>query len=101
MCTVVNKYKSEFDVYVGRGSKWGNPFSVNAEKSKFDIKSCKNLDECLSNYGDHLWEMIKDGRVTKEELQSLNGKRLGCFCKPKPCHGDIIKSAVEWSIKNA
>ena len=22
---VVNKYKESYDVYIGRGSKWGNP----------------------------------------------------------------------------
>ena len=22
---------------------------------------------------------------------ALKGKRLGCFCKPYPCHRDIIK----------
>lgn len=101
MCTVVNKYKEKFDVYIGRGSKWGNPFSVNSGKSKYDVSSCKDLDECLEKYSDHLWEMIKDGRVVKEELRSLQGKRLGCFCKPKPCHGDIIVKAVEWSLKDA
>lgn len=26
----------------------------------------------------------------RQEIEKLRGKRLGCFCKPKPCHGDII-----------
>lgn len=101
MCKVVNKYKEDFDIYIGRGSKWGNPFSVNADKSKYDVLSCDTLDESLDKYGDHLWEMIKDGRVTKEELRDLQGKKLGCFCKPKPCHGDVIIKAVEWSLRDA
>ncbi len=29
--TVVNKYKSNFDVYIGRGSKWGNPFKIGVD----------------------------------------------------------------------
>lgn len=27
MCTVVNKYKEEYAVYIGRGSIWGNPYT--------------------------------------------------------------------------
>jgi hypothetical protein len=30
-------------------------------------------------------------------LLELDGKRLGCFCKPKLCHGDIIVAAVNWA----
>jgi hypothetical protein len=41
--------------------------------------------------------MIKDGKVTVQDLLDLDGKTLGCFCKPKGCHGDIIKDAVEWA----
>lgn len=99
-CTVVNKYKESYDVYIGRGTKWGNPYSVNAEKSKFDVLSCSDLDECIEMYANHLWEMIKDGRVTKADLRELAGKKLGCFCKPKKCHGDVIVQAVEWAIRS-
>ena len=30
-----------------------------------------------------------------ESLHELKFKTLGCFCKPKTCHGDIIKKHVE------
>lgn len=99
MCTVVNKYKEDYDVYIGRGSKWGNPYTLNPDKSGFETISCTGLEVCIDQYGDHLWEMIKDGRVTIDELIALDGKRLGCFCKPKPCHGDVIVRAVNWAVK--
>jgi hypothetical protein len=85
MCTVVNKYKSEFDVYIGRGSMWGNPFITGTHGTR---------DEVIEMYGEYLAKQIMDGKVTVEQLQALHGKRLGCFCKPKSCHGDKIKEIV-------
>ena len=29
MTTVVNLKKDTYDIYIGRGSKWGNPFPMN------------------------------------------------------------------------
>lgn len=39
---------------------------------------------------------MNSGEITEEMLSQLDGKRLGCFCKPKSCHGDVIVSAVEF-----
>ena len=92
MCVVVNKYKSEFDVYIGRGSKWGNPYRM---KNKSDVERKR----VIAAYRLHLWKQIKSGEISIDELKSLDGKRLGCFCKPKACHGDVIVSAVQWAKK--
>ena len=29
------------------------------------------------------------------DLHELKGKTLGCFCKPQPCHGDILIKLIE------
>lgn len=29
-------------------------------------------------------------KITKDDLLKLNGKTLGCWCKPDACHGDIL-----------
>jgi Domain of unknown function (DUF4326) len=42
--------------------------------------------------------MIKYNRMV--ELARTQPIELMCFCHPKKCHGDILKSAIEWSIKN-
>lgn len=97
MCTVVNKYKEEYDIYIGRGSKWGNPFSHLPEtKALYKVET---RDEAVSAYKDYLWHQMKEGFITTEMLRSLHGKRLGCFCKPQSCHGDIIVKAVEWVMR--
>lgn len=88
MCTVVNKYKSEYDVYIGRGSIWGNPFVMQDREDRARV---------ITSYRKYLWEQIKQGKITKEMLIALDGKRLACYCAPQACHGDVIVAAVKWA----
>ena len=90
MCTVVNKYKEDYDVYIGRGSKWGNPFVIGKDGTR---------EEVIEKYRLWLWQQIKDRYILKEDLLKLDNQRLGCFCKPQACHGDVIVRAVEWAKK--
>lgn len=85
--TVVNKYKEEYDIYIGRGSKWGNPFSIGEHGTREDV---------IKAYRKHLWSMINTGRLTDKDFFELSGKRMGCFCKPQDCHGDVIVSCFNW-----
>lgn len=90
MATVVNIKNEECDVYIGRPragqrNKWGNPFKDGSREQN------------IADYKKHLWQQIKRGEVTISDLKNLRGKRLGCFCKPLPCHGDIIVKAIEWA----
>lgn len=82
MTVVVNLRKSEYDVYIGRSGKgirsiWGNPFSEYERKENIRL------------YEDYLF----DHPELVREMHKLRDKRLGCFCKPKPCHGDVL---VRW-----
>ena len=76
MTTVVNVHKEKCEVYIGRGSKWGNPFHMKCEADRQSV-----IDE---------YEDYARMRFTKEDLIPLVGKVLGCYCKPKACHGDIL-----------
>lgn len=87
---VVNRYKEPFDVYIGRGSPWGNPYTV----EEF------GREQYISMYRKFLWDSISQGVISKEDILSLSGARLGCFCKPKACHGDVIVSAFYWAEVN-
>ncbi len=84
---VVNKYKEDFDIYIGRGSKWGNPYSIGKDGDR---------EEVIRKYRHHLFNQLQDGSITLNDLQELEGKTLGCFCKPKACHGDVIVSAFKY-----
>lgn len=86
----VNKYKEDYDVYIGRGTKWGNPYThQDLEGTKADYQTTTRED-AISKYEDYL-------RGNEELLGSIDelvGKRLGCFCKPQDCHGDILSKVA-------
>ena len=81
---VVHCKKEEFDVYIGRGSKWGNPYSH--KEGTLAEEVVESRTEAIKKYEEYL--------LSNEDLMSslseLKGKVLGCWCKPKSCHGDIL-----------
>lgn len=66
-----------WDVKIDRGTKWGNPYTVEEY----------GRTEALRLYGIYLDKMIKEGKLNPQELRNMV---LGCWCKPKGCHGDIL-----------
>ena len=87
---VVNKRFQEYDVYIGRGSKWGNPYThIKGEtKAQFLVK---NRDEAIEKYE----EWIREQPELLKDLHELKGKRLGCYCRPHKCHGDILCDLID------
>jgi len=65
-------------VYVGRPSKWGNPFVLESEDKRA---------ECIKAYEDWL---LKNPDLMDEMVVELRGKDLVCWCAPKACHADVI-----------
>jgi hypothetical protein len=67
----------ENTVYVGRPTKWGNPFSVSASMSR--------------------WTAVNEFRrtitrtKTSRDFAELRGKNLACWCPlDQPCHADVL-----------
>lgn len=83
--TVVNRYKDGFDLYIGRGSIWGNPFRLADPKD--DVERAQVIEQ----YEQYLLSQP----ALMAQLPTLLGKRLGCYCAPKPCHGDVLKKHAE------
>lgn len=79
---VVHCKKESYDVYIGRGSKWGNPFKIGEHG---------NRNEVISYYKAH----IMDNPTLLSQVHELKGKRLGCYCAPLSCHGDILKRLAD------
>ena len=95
MCNVVNLKNARYDVYIGRpgrgmSSEWGNPFVIGKDGTRAEV---------IAKYKALLWRRIKSGEVSIEALKALDGKTLGCFCKPQACHGDVIAAAVAWAMQ--
>ena len=81
---VVHCKKEEFDVYIGRGSKWGNPFSHKEGTLAEHIVGSR--EEAIAKYEEYLLS----NQELVDSLPELKGKVLGCWCKPKACHGDVL-----------
>lgn len=93
--TVVHFQKEYFDVYIGRPSKWGNPFShKNDTIAKFKVAT---KEEAIEKY--QHWLLYGDGKTLLDDLPELEGKILGCWCNPKKCHGDFLASLVNERFK--
>lgn len=95
MCKVVNLKMSAYDIFIGRPSKWGNPFSHN-ENTSAEFKVA-NREEAIEKHK----EWIKSQPELMDSLHELKGKTLGCYCKPKKCHGDtlvLLVNAMEEDI---
>ena len=67
----------EDSVYIGRPSKWGNPYYLKRGRDR-----------------DHAVNLYRKWLLTNEELmadlEELRGKDLVCWCAPERCHGDVL-----------
>ena len=79
---VVHCKKENYDVYIGRPQKWGNPFSIGKDGTREDV---------IEKY--EKW--IRNTPRLLNDLSELKGKTLGCWCSPQPCHGDILIKLVK------
>ncbi len=96
MTIVVNSRYDTYDIYIGRRSDtdehYGNPFPI--------TKTCSREQSIMSF---RMWLSGQDFPKVEPErrkwilnnLYKLKGMRLGCFCKPEPCHGDVYVEMLE------
>lgn len=71
-----------YDVYIGRGTLWGNPYQMGKEGTR---------DEVIAKFAyDFEKRFLKLPEKFDENIEKLRGKTLGCHCKPAACHGDVI-----------
>lgn len=94
---VVNKHvSSEYDVYVGRPSEWGNPYSHLEQPGTLTVAT---REEAIEEYRGWLMRRINSEPGFMTKLAGLHGKRLACWCAPKPCHAHVLARAAEWAWK--
>jgi hypothetical protein len=93
MTRVVNLRREDHDVYIGRPSLWANPFST--KPSKYDVVKCASVEEAVERYREYIVDRLYQESSLRQELRKLKGKRLGCFCAPRLCHGDVLKEIIE------
>lgn len=84
------------DVYIGRAcnmggwrlnqSKWYNPYSVKQY----------GRDGAIERYRTYL---ESNEKKLLDDLHELAGKRLGCWCKPARCHGDVLRELFKQHVQ--
>jgi polynucleotide 5'-kinase involved in rRNA processing len=86
---VVHLMREKYDIAIDRSSKWGNPFThKDGTMAKFKVAT---REEAIEKYR----EYILNNEELMSSLDELKGKVLGCWCKPKACHGDILVELIE------
>ena len=87
-------FDDENNIYIGRNagkytqrgvqeSKWANPFICldwDVAKAEWAVE---DLMRCYEKY-------VRKNPMLMNSLHELEGKKLGCWCKPGPCHGDVL-----------
>ena len=81
--TVVNLYKESYDIYIGRAGKgkdgkFGNPHYH------------ENREDNVALFKKYFYDRLKSDPEFARKVLQLKGKKLGCFCSPKLCHGNVI-----------
>ena len=89
---VVNIRNHKYDVYIGRAGRgqdgyFGNPFALKADEAR---------GSSLEKYRKYFNNRLETDPEFRRRILALKGKTLGCFCKPHPCHGDIIAEYVDF-----
>lgn len=79
---VVHCKREPFDVYIGRPSKWGNPFPLVPEVGRYNT---------LQHY--KMW--VVGNRDLLLSLHELDNMVLGCWCAPNLCHGHVLAELVD------
>lgn len=69
--------KEGYDVDITRHGKWGNPYHIGTHGTRSEVI---NMYE----------EYVRNNRELMGSLHELENKRLGCLCKPRACHGDVL-----------
>jgi hypothetical protein len=105
---VINGYRDGFigenKLYIGR---YNHKLKLKTSplSNPYFISKVLKRDEAIALYKRFVWQSIKryrdelivDGIMDELiKISKSNNAELVCYCKPLPCHGDVIINAVEW-----
>ena len=82
----VNRRHTRYDVYCGRPGPWGNPYRIGPDGDRAAV---------IAKHKAHIRRRLRSGQLTLEQLAALSGKKLGCWCKPQPCHADYLAQLAD------
>ncbi len=89
MNKVLNRYTDKIppdSVYVGRPSKWGNPFKMNDPLLPAGLSRLGKRKAVIDEYRRYI---LRNPEMMSQ-LSELKGRDLVCWCSPLPCHADVL-----------
>ena len=106
---IVNLATDDYEIYIGRRADprvhmltdgvppgeegWlGNPHPIGM------CELCgkeHTREECIEAFRIDFHAKLEDDSAFRRAVLALKGKRLGCYCKPLDCHGDVIRKFVD------
>jgi hypothetical protein len=91
--TVVNVRRGgECDVYIGRQTR---RFARSVFENGFKIGPGFDREQSIAAYRSLFYSDTWHGETLRSAaIERLRGKRLGCWCAPLPCHGDVLAEFV-------
>lgn len=95
--TVVNLRAEPYDVYIGRAGQgqdgyFGNPIRL------ANYYNQTERERVLGQYAEYFNRRVDADVEFARRVLALRGKRLGCFCKPMRCHGDVMAAWIDSAI---
>jgi hypothetical protein len=93
---VVNMHREGWDVDISRNGPWGNPYShMRDTAAQYVVES---RERAVDLYREWLRQRVRDGEPgLVQALAALHGLRLGCYCAPDLCHGEVLADAAMWA----
>lgn len=93
---LVNQHKTNsYDIDIGRADN-GQSHMNNTEAGEPGWignpypESEHGREKCIELFREDFEERIASDPEFRNAVENLRGKTLGCWCSPKPCHGDVI-----------
>jgi len=76
--------------YSKRSSPFHNPFKIGKDGDR---------DEVIDKYRSYIIDNIEKNQTLMKQLINMKGKRLGCWCYPDACHGDVLLELIDMYTK--
>lgn len=89
--TIVHCKRESYDIYIGRPTLLGNPYRINQFMTR---------ERSIELFETYARARIDTDSQFKQAILATHGKRLGCWCSPLACHGDIIEKLALALVNN-
>ena len=72
-------------------SVFANPFKIGKDGTR---------EEVIQKYRSYIIEKLDSNLELQTELIDLKNKKLGCWCYPEPCHGNVLLELIPKYFKD-